>query len=398
MPRYSVLLPTRNRLEYLRGAVESVRRQDYDDYEIIISDNASEQPIEEFVQSLGDPRVRYLRSDEFLPVTKNWNRALDASTGEYVIMLGDDDGLMAGYFARMDALIERFDSPELIHTNGYLYAWPGAVQGSPAGYTATWTYDLFHRRDPYVLDREVARRIVALTFDFVVGFGWNMQLSLVRRSLVDEMKRHGDFYQSPYPDYYATNALVMKSKRTVVCPDPVITVGITPASFGSYYFGGKEKAGVAFLNNVMPEEKQRLSSVVLPGEEHNTSWLLSLEVLKRSLPEEMEPFRISYQRYRWLQLWRFHLEDFLGEGREPDERAALAASLGPAEKLVSAIMRAVLLALRLRGKRMTSRFPGRIHAWFGQYPAKTLRMLRTEDNDQDFLSFYEREAAERPAS
>ena len=43
--KFSVLLPTRNRLEYLRYAVETVRRQDYADWEIIVSDNCSEDDI-----------------------------------------------------------------------------------------------------------------------------------------------------------------------------------------------------------------------------------------------------------------------------------------------------------------------------------------------------------------
>jgi len=71
MMKYSVLLPTRNRLKYLRYAVETVRRQDYDNWEIIISDNCSEEDIEGFAGSLQDPRVRHYRTESFIPVTDN---------------------------------------------------------------------------------------------------------------------------------------------------------------------------------------------------------------------------------------------------------------------------------------------------------------------------------------
>src|SRR5207245_7033676 len=50
--RFSVLLPTRNRLEYLRLAIETVRRQDYQDWEIIVSDNDSEQDVEGWIAGL----------------------------------------------------------------------------------------------------------------------------------------------------------------------------------------------------------------------------------------------------------------------------------------------------------------------------------------------------------
>jgi glycosyltransferase involved in cell wall biosynthesis len=81
-PFFSILLPTRDRLELLRNAVETVRLQNYDNWEIIISDNASSQDITGYVKKLGDQRVRYIRSKMILPVTENWNRAHDYSNGE----------------------------------------------------------------------------------------------------------------------------------------------------------------------------------------------------------------------------------------------------------------------------------------------------------------------------
>ena len=97
--KFSILLPTRERLELLRHAVESVRLQDDADWEVVISDNASSQDVAGYVASLGDVRVRYSRTDKLLPVTENWNRALEMSQGEYLIMLGDDDALLPGCLA-----------------------------------------------------------------------------------------------------------------------------------------------------------------------------------------------------------------------------------------------------------------------------------------------------------
>ena len=74
--RFSVLLPTRNRLDLLTYAIETVRRQDYDDWEIVVSDNASEQDIAGDIKSLNEPRIKYVRTQEFIPVTDNWNNAL----------------------------------------------------------------------------------------------------------------------------------------------------------------------------------------------------------------------------------------------------------------------------------------------------------------------------------
>jgi hypothetical protein len=61
--RFSALIPTKDRLSLLRLAVQSVRDQDYDDWEIVVSDNAPAGPALPFFESLQDPRVGCTRTD-----------------------------------------------------------------------------------------------------------------------------------------------------------------------------------------------------------------------------------------------------------------------------------------------------------------------------------------------
>ena len=96
--KFSVLLPTRNRLELLKYALASILQQDESDLEIIISDNNSEEDIAGFIKTLNDRRIKYYRTDSFVSVTENWNNALNKAMGDWVIMLGDDDCLNEGLF------------------------------------------------------------------------------------------------------------------------------------------------------------------------------------------------------------------------------------------------------------------------------------------------------------
>lgn len=108
--KFSLLIPTRNRLNLLKYAVASVLSQSYNDWEIIISDNASTEDIKGYVSSLNEPRIKYSRSEEFLSITENWNRCIDLCTGDYVIMIGDDDILLKNHFQIMRNLIEILNS------------------------------------------------------------------------------------------------------------------------------------------------------------------------------------------------------------------------------------------------------------------------------------------------
>ena len=188
-PLVSVLLPTRNRLELLEQAVATVRRQDDGDWELVISDNDSEQDIAGWVGSLGDDeRIRYVRTPSFVPVTENWNNALAHSSGRYVVMLGDDDGLMPGYVARLRELVERFAQPDVIYTSALIFAYPDVLPDEPEGYLQPYGYASFLRRKtkPFVLDPAVARRMVRDAMRFRVSYGFNMQFSVVSRRLIAE--------------------------------------------------------------------------------------------------------------------------------------------------------------------------------------------------------------------
>src|SRR5688572_20083702 len=99
--KFSVLLPTRNGGPYLENCIHSILGQGYDDLELIISDNANTDKTPEIIaQYAADPRVKILRLEEPISVTDNWNNALFSASGDYIMMMGDDDLLLPGYFVR----------------------------------------------------------------------------------------------------------------------------------------------------------------------------------------------------------------------------------------------------------------------------------------------------------
>lgn len=300
--KFSVLLPTRNRLEYLRYAVETVRRQDYDDWEIVISDNDSEDDIAGYVRSLADPRILYHRTDSFVPVTDNWNNALDRSSGDYVVMLGDDDGLMPNYFSTMVKAMERFPDPDFVYASALFYAYPDVIPGEPDGFLRRDRNRLFVEDEPFLLDRERAEAIARGYLDFRMPVASNMQFSLISRRKIGEFKQKGPFFQSPYPDFYATPALFLTSERILVLPEPMVVIGITPKSYGYFHFNNQAGDGAKFLNNVAQLGKGGdVDGIRLPGTSYNDSWLLANEALRLSFAEE-RGLLPGYRRYRFLQI------------------------------------------------------------------------------------------------
>lgn len=307
MTKFSVLLPTRNRLEYLKFAINSVLQQDYENWEIVVSDNCSDQDIEGYIKLLADQRIKYYRTSTFIPVTDNWNIALEKSDGDYVIMLGDDDALMQGYFRTVINLLRDFDSPDLVYSSALLYAYPNVFPEFPQGLLHKWGNAEFleGKTAPFLLDKAQAVDTVKRSLQFKVLFNFNMQFALVGRPLIQECQKQGSFYQSPFPDYYAMTVLMLKAKKILAVPDPLVVVGITSKSFGYYYFNEKEQVGVEFLKNY-PDESllKNIQQYLMPGLHMNTSWLIALEAVKRNYGEEFK-LEVNYKKYRILQMLHY---------------------------------------------------------------------------------------------
>src|SRR5215475_5800277 len=160
--KISFLIPTKNRVDLLKSAVSSILAQRDLDLEIVVSDNASEQDYKSFIDSLDDPRIIYRRLSEPVSVTKNWQNALALSTGDYILMLGDDDALTP----RFGEIVKPFqaDTPDVIYLSAYHYT----LDFKPSGYLAVVRNSEFMTKDvdSFCLTREYARELAASVFDF----------------------------------------------------------------------------------------------------------------------------------------------------------------------------------------------------------------------------------------
>ena len=89
----SVGLPVYNGERYLEEALDSLLEQTYQDFELIISDNASTDRTEQICRAYAqrDPRIRYLRNPENLGAAFNYNQAFRISSGEFFRWHAHDD-------------------------------------------------------------------------------------------------------------------------------------------------------------------------------------------------------------------------------------------------------------------------------------------------------------------
>lgn len=124
-PTFSIVIPTRNRVELLRGALATAMTQSCGDVEILVSDNASTDATPRAAEMAAerDPRVRYVRTDRPLPQPESWEFAYEQSRGTWVTQLSDDDAIVPSLLGRMLPFLEA--GPEVIAFRRASYVHPG---------------------------------------------------------------------------------------------------------------------------------------------------------------------------------------------------------------------------------------------------------------------------------
>jgi len=120
-PLFSVVIPTRNRAHLLRYALQSALDQDFDDYEIVVSDNCSQDNTEQVVNEASGSDIRYVRPEQSLSMPDHWEFALDQARGKYVTYLCDDDALTPTALQRVSDEIGRQKSSLVVLGTGLYY-------------------------------------------------------------------------------------------------------------------------------------------------------------------------------------------------------------------------------------------------------------------------------------
>jgi glycosyltransferase involved in cell wall biosynthesis len=122
-PRVSVLTPTFNYARYLPEAIESVLQQDFRDFELLISDDASTDGSAEIIRRYAakDERIRFKIHSRNLGMVANWNWCLSEARGEYVkFLFGDDRLACAEALSQLVGLLDENPSAVMAVSPRYL--------------------------------------------------------------------------------------------------------------------------------------------------------------------------------------------------------------------------------------------------------------------------------------
>jgi hypothetical protein len=228
--KVTVVIPTRERPETLGACLRTALNQDYPNLEVIVSDNFSGPATGEVVRSMNDRRITYLNTGCRLSMSHNREFAIAGIDEGWIVLLGDDDGLLPNCLGRVVRLVEAAGL-EALSSIPCGYDWPSRNVPEESILSVPMT------RGEAVVN---ARRALKGLMDWEVHALRLPQLytgGLVSAALVKRIRDvKGTFFQSQIPDVYSVIAIASSIDRYLFTHEPFAINGVSKDSNGTALF------------------------------------------------------------------------------------------------------------------------------------------------------------------
>jgi glycosyl transferase family 2 len=352
-PLFSVIVPTYNRSDLVRLAIETILKQTFQDFEVVVSDNWSEDDTIEVVQGFGDARIRCVRPPQHLPLPDHWEWARAQGDGRLEMMLSDDDALSP-------IALERFADVHRCHGADFMFSSFAEYrdQSYPGPFRNTLECAPFPGTDRVVRPAE----FVGTLFSFRPIFNMHPTAFVFSADLANTIaRRRGRFFKTIGVEYYAWPIAAALARRAFYVGVPLTITGRASKSWGTnmVLINPGEKKIEQFISDVSKAPR------IAPLSNYTFVNLMAEGILraKQDFPEELGAFEFDKQVY--LRLTLAELLERRSRGvdvsGELQELAAYRLSHPELEPLEETVERPPFSArLRDAGRRRTNRARNRI--------------------------------------
>lgn len=229
-PKLSIIIPTRDRAETLVHSLKTALSQPNTDIEIVVSDNFSSPAVKQVVDKAGDARIRYVRTPKRIGMTEHYEFAVGHAKGDWLTILGDDDGLLPGAIDKFFALVAKHPDIKAITAVNCFYTWPAASVGAQPRFRLNRGKGYELRDSKACLKKTMLGEIAYLPTIYTGGF--------VHKDIIAEVKSKtagGLFFNSIIPDVYSGKAITSVTEKYMYVWEPLAIAGVSKHGNGQQH-------------------------------------------------------------------------------------------------------------------------------------------------------------------
>lgn len=222
-PFVTIAIPTRNRPELIGYCMESLAKQSFTDFEVIISDNHTGKPCKHIFERFADSRFRYVTPPSSLSMYDNWEFACSFASGEYLTVLIDKTVLRPSALQIMYEVLQQ-NQVEVISWWNESYN----LVDEDSGYGKGWYRPSFQSVSPYYFDpkREIERRFrldVRRGREGIKYYLGKICFGAYHRSLMQRITKNlGRLFHPIAPDYTSMLAALTYAESAIDIGEPLL--------------------------------------------------------------------------------------------------------------------------------------------------------------------------------
>ena len=268
----SILIPTRNREEYTFRVILQILSLKYNNFQLVVQDNSDTDLLRSEISNVADERLNYYYENRELSFVENFNLGLEMCKGEYVTIIGDDDGLNLDIFKITEwAFSNNIDviTPALSH----VYFWPksGVKSVSDSG---TLVMSEFNSKIRFVNAREELEKFLRNGchnyLEYSLGKAYH---GVVKKSILESIKvKTGSYIGGLTPDIYLSIAISLLAEKCVVIDHPLTISGICKKSGSSDSATGKHTGNLDDAPHFKGHKNYVWSTLIPPFYSVETIW------------------------------------------------------------------------------------------------------------------------------
>lgn len=210
----SIIVPTKDRYEYLKPLIELIKSFNSDEIELVIQDNTkNNSEILKFIQSLSFVHLKYFHTTEQISVAYNSDLAILNSTGKYVCFIGDDDGVSQHIISAVHFMEEK--NIDVLKTAICSYKWPSYNFSRIANFSGVLMMSIYDKKLRKLNPKQELIRTLREGGN-EVAFLPKVYHNIAARSTLDKIYDIGNtYFPGPSPDM--ANAVAMSFVTTNFC-------------------------------------------------------------------------------------------------------------------------------------------------------------------------------------
>lgn len=227
----SIIIPTKNRQKYCLAAIRQILSLNLSEIEICIQDNSDTDILRNEISSIASENIVYNYHEGVLSFVDNFSEAVSLSHGEYLCMIGDDDGILPSIMD-MVRFMKGKGIDSLIPSLGAVYYWPSDNPIVANGEKGVLTLSYLRSKARYTNSQKALHKLLKGAVQNYTSLDMpRLYHGIVKKTCLEDIKEQtGKYFDGLTPDIYMAVALSFVCKKTLRIDTPITISGICPTS------------------------------------------------------------------------------------------------------------------------------------------------------------------------